>query len=45
MTEYKCFNCHKTIAPNYIKKKVRCIYCGYKIIFKTRSQPSTVLAR
>ncbi len=45
MTEYKCFNCSKIVAESYIKKKVRCIYCGYKIIYKTRSQPSVVVAR
>ena len=45
MTEYRCFSCNKVVDEKYIKKKVRCIYCGSKIIFKPRTQPSTVLAR
>ncbi|MFP4119148.1 MAG: DNA-directed RNA polymerase subunit P [Candidatus Woesearchaeota archaeon] len=45
MTEYRCFSCNRTVSDQYIKKKVRCIYCGSKIIFKARSQPSHVKAR
>ncbi|MCF7799322.1 DNA-directed RNA polymerase subunit P [Candidatus Woesearchaeota archaeon] len=45
MTEYKCFSCNKTVKDTYIKKKVRCIYCGSKIIFKARTKPSSVKAR
>ncbi len=44
MAEYKCFNCGKIVKEEQIKKRVRCIYCGYKIIFKTRSQPTVVQA-
>lgn len=44
-SEYKCFNCGKIISESYIKKKVRCPYCGSKIIFKARTQPNTVKAR
>ncbi|MGM5480626.1 MAG: DNA-directed RNA polymerase subunit P [Nanobdellota archaeon] len=45
MTEYRCFSCNKVIPEHYIKKKVRCVYCGSKIIFKARSKPSMVKAR
>ncbi|MFH1916342.1 MAG: DNA-directed RNA polymerase subunit P [Nanoarchaeota archaeon] len=45
MSEYKCFVCGKIIDENYIKKKVRCIYCGSKIIFKRRSTITKVKAR
>lgn len=45
MAEYRCFSCDKIIADNHIRKKVRCIYCGSKVIFKPRTKPATVLAR
>lgn len=45
MTEYRCFSCNKEIKDQYIKKKVRCIYCGAKLIFKARTAPTTVKAR
>ncbi|MEA3399187.1 MAG: hypothetical protein U9R00_01590 [Patescibacteria group bacterium] len=44
-SEYKCFTCSKIINEDYIKKKVRCPYCGSKIIFKARTKPNTVNAR
>lgn len=43
--EYKCFSCNKTISEQYIKKKVRCPYCGSKVIFKARTRETTVKAR
>ena len=43
--EYKCFSCNKTIAEQYIKKKVRCPYCGSKIVFKARTREITIKAR
>ncbi len=45
MVEYKCFNCGKTISDAHIRKKIRCIYCGMKIIYKPRSTNTRVLAR
>ena len=42
---YKCFNCGKSIKDEHIKKKVRCIYCGSKVIFKERSVTTKVLSR
>ena len=45
MTEYRCFSCNKVVAEKYIKKKVRCIYCGSKIIFKSRTKSSELKAR
>lgn len=44
-SEYKCFNCGKIISEDYIRKKVRCPYCGSKIIFKARTKPNEVVAR
>ena len=45
MAEYKCFSCNKEISEQHIRKKVRCIYCGSKIIFKPRTHSATVKAR
>ncbi|MBN2053079.1 DNA-directed RNA polymerase subunit P [Candidatus Woesearchaeota archaeon] len=45
MSEYRCFFCNKTISADNIKRRVRCIYCGSKIIFKSRSTNTKVKAR
>ena len=45
IAEYKCFSCNKIIDDSYIRKKVRCPYCGSKIIFKARKREITVKAR
>jgi DNA-directed RNA polymerase subunit RPC12/RpoP len=42
---YKCFDCNKEIKDSHIQKKVRCIYCGSKLIFKSREEPTVVKAR
>ncbi len=44
-SEYKCFSCGKVIGKEYVRKRVRCPYCGSKIIFKARTKPNTVLSR
>jgi len=45
MVEYKCFNCNKKVVQDYLRKKIRCPYCGSKILFKTRSVETKVKAR
>jgi DNA-directed RNA polymerase subunit RPC12/RpoP len=45
MPEYKCFFCNKTISADNIKRRVRCIYCGSKLIFKSRTVGTKVKAR
>ena len=47
MTEYKCFNsaCNKKVSTDYLRKRIRCPYCGSKIIFKPRSVTTKVKAR
>lgn len=37
MSEYICFSCSKTLRDDQLRKRIRCIYCGSKIIFKKRS--------
>ncbi|MGV8168605.1 MAG: DNA-directed RNA polymerase subunit P [Candidatus Nanoarchaeia archaeon] len=36
MTEYVCFSCNKQLNETQMKKRVRCPYCGSKIVFKRR---------
>ncbi|MBC8495400.1 DNA-directed RNA polymerase subunit P [archaeon] len=45
MSSYKCFNCNKAISDTQIRKRVRCLYCGSKIIFKERTVGTKVQAR
>ncbi|RME52957.1 DNA-directed RNA polymerase subunit P [Candidatus Woesearchaeota archaeon] len=45
MSNYKCFQCNKVIKDMHIKRRVRCVYCGSKIVFKERSTATTVVAR
>jgi DNA-directed RNA polymerase subunit RPC12/RpoP len=44
MAEYKCLLCNKNINADYLKKRIRCPYCGSKIIFKPRTRSTTVKA-
>jgi DNA-directed RNA polymerase subunit RPC12/RpoP len=41
MTEYVCLNCAKMMDWDQIKERVRCPYCGYRIVEKAR--PKTVV--
>ncbi len=45
MADYRCFECNKDVDESYLKKKIRCPYCGSKMIFKPRTQPTKILAR
>lgn len=45
MVEYKCFDCNKKVSIEYIRKKVRCPYCGSKMLFKPRLVSTKVKAR
>ncbi|MBD3313352.1 DNA-directed RNA polymerase subunit P [Candidatus Woesearchaeota archaeon] len=45
MVEYKCFHCDKNVSPDYLRKKVRCPYCGSRIIYKPRGAKTDVKAR
>ncbi|MFQ6020948.1 MAG: DNA-directed RNA polymerase subunit P [Candidatus Aenigmatarchaeota archaeon] len=35
---YKCLKCGKDIKFKQIKEKIRCPYCGYRVITKQRSK-------
>jgi len=45
MTSYKCFLCGKKVKHDYLRKKVRCPYCGSKILYKPRTTTTEVKAR
>ena len=45
MAEYKCFDCNKVVSPDYIRKKVRCPYCGSKVLYMPRHATTLVKAR
>lgn len=45
MTDYKCFSCGKSVSDTYVRKSVRCPYCGSKVLFKTRSIIKKIKAR
>ena len=36
MVVYKCFYCGREIKEEHIKRKIRCPYCGSRILFKPR---------
>jgi len=36
MVVHKCFSCEKIVKQEYIKKKVRCPYCGSKVLYKPK---------
>ncbi len=42
---YKCIQCEKEVSPEYLRSKVRCPYCGSKILYKERTATTKVLAR
>ncbi|MFA4886577.1 MAG: DNA-directed RNA polymerase subunit P [Candidatus Nanoarchaeia archaeon] len=44
MSIYKCIECQKEIKHDTVKKRVRCPYCGSKILFKPRSTSTIVEA-
>ena len=44
MVSYKCFFCNKNVSAEYLRKKVRCPYCGSKMLFKPRSTSTKVKA-
>jgi len=45
MALYKCFNCNKKVGEDYLRKRVRCPYCGSKMIYKPRTTTTKVKAR
>jgi len=44
MALYKCADCGKEIDPNLLRKRVRCPYCGSKVLVKQRHMPKKIKA-
>ncbi|MFT4309814.1 MAG: DNA-directed RNA polymerase subunit P [Candidatus Woesearchaeota archaeon] len=44
MADYKCFECSKQVPSNLVRRRVRCPYCGSKILFKPRTRITKVTA-
>jgi len=44
MVKYTCFFCAKKINENMMGRRVRCPYCGSKVLFKSRSTTTKVKA-
>ncbi|MBI5391381.1 DNA-directed RNA polymerase subunit P [Candidatus Woesearchaeota archaeon] len=42
MVAYKCIECQKEIKHDLVKKRVRCPYCGSKIVYKPRTTSTVV---
>ena len=45
MVRYKCFDCNKRVSDEYEGKRIRCPYCGSKMLFKPRTTITKVKAR
>jgi len=45
MAKYACFSCNKRISEDLMSgKRVRCPYCGSKILFKPRTMATKIKA-
>jgi DNA-directed RNA polymerase subunit RPC12/RpoP len=44
MVKYTCFECEKKIGKEQMGRRVRCPYCGSKVLYKSRSVTTTVKA-
>lgn len=44
MTRYTCFSCERKISKDLMGKRIRCPYCGNKIIYKSRTATTKVEA-
>lgn len=36
--DYVCYSCGKEVTQEDISKRIRCLYCGGKILFKKRPE-------
>lgn len=44
MVKYDCFSCDKEISPQLMGRRVRCPYCGSKVLHKKRNVTTKVKA-
>jgi DNA-directed RNA polymerase subunit RPC12/RpoP len=44
MVKYTCFSCNKKVGTELMGRRVRCPYCGSKLLYKSRSVITKVKA-
>jgi DNA-directed RNA polymerase subunit RPC12/RpoP len=44
MVKYTCFACSKKISEDMMGKRVRCPYCGGKVLYKSRGSSTKIKA-
>ena len=44
MVAYRCFDCGRDVPENLVRRRVRCPYCGGKILYKPRLRITRVKA-
>lgn len=44
MVAYTCFSCGKSVSEELRGKRIRCPYCGSKILYKSRQATTRVKA-
>ena len=44
MVKYVCIKCTKVVKQEYVRKRVRCPYCGSKVLYKPKVVKTTVEA-
>ncbi len=44
MVNYLCLDCQKEISSDLVKRRVRCPFCGSKMLYKPRVTSSTIEA-
>ena len=44
MATYKCLECNKKVADSLLSRRVRCPYCGSKMLYKPRLSITKVRA-
>ena len=45
MVDYKCFHCDKSVSEDYLRTRIRCPYCGSKMLYKQPMLTTHVKAR
>ncbi len=45
MVDYVCFNCGRQVSEAEVRRRIRCPYCGSKILIKKRTVSTKFKAR
>ena len=44
MVCYRCLTCQKEVESDQVKRRIRCPYCGAKILYKPRNITTNIEA-